>query len=88
MNFFKKTNEIEIVTPLEGNLDVQAFAGQYAKTGTPIEVEVHGSLYQSDGNVVSVRFRTREKRETIVEHFMQEFRTRRPTVGNRLMFCH
>ena len=88
MNFFKKTNEIEIITPLEGNLDVQALAGQYAKTGTPIEVEVHGSLYQSDGNMVSVRFRTREKRETIAEHFMREFSTRRPTVGNRLMFCH
>ena len=69
-------------------MDVQAFAGQYAKAGTPIEVEVHGSLYQSDGNMVSVRFTTKEKRETIAEHFMREFSTRRPTVGNRLMFCH
>lgn len=88
MNFFKKTNEIEIITPLEGNLDVQAFARQHTKAGTPIEVEVHGSLYQSDGNMVSVRFTTKEKRETIAEHFMREFSTKRPTVGNRLMFCH
>lgn len=88
MSFFKKDNMIEIITPMEGNLDVQAFAGQYAKAGTPIEVEVHGSLYRSDGNMVSVRFVTREKRETIVEHFMREFSTRRPTIGNRLMFCH
>ena len=49
MNFFKKNKEIEIITPLEGNLDVQAFAEQYAKAGTIIEVKVHGSLYQSDG---------------------------------------
>ena len=55
MNFFKKNKEIEIITPLEGNLDVQAFAEQYAKAGTIIEVKVHGSLYQSDGNMVSVR---------------------------------
>ena len=34
MNFFKKNKEIEIITPLEGNLDVQAFAEQYAKAGT------------------------------------------------------
>ena len=88
MNFFKKNKEIEIITPLEGNLDVQAFAGQYAKTGTPIEVKVHGSLYQSDGNMVSVRFTTRENWETIAEHFMRKFSERRPTVGSRLMFCH
>ena len=61
MNFFKKNKEIEIITPLEGNLDVQAFAEQYAKAGTIIEVKVHGSLYQSDGNMVSVRFITKEK---------------------------
>ena len=36
MNFFKKNKEIEIITPLEGNLDVQAFAEQYAKAGTII----------------------------------------------------
>lgn len=88
MNFFKESKEIEIITPLEGNLDVQAFAEQYAKAGTPIEVEVHGSLYQSDENMVSVRFTTKEKRETIAEHFIQEFSERRPVVGNRLMFCH
>ena len=88
MNFFKKNKEIEIITPLEGNLDVQAFAEQYAKAGTVIEVKVHGSLYQSDGNMVSVRFITKEKWETIVEHFMRKFSTRRPTVGNRFMFCH
>lgn len=88
MNFFKKNKEIEIITPLEGNLDVQAFAGQYAKTGTPIEVEVHGSLYESNGNLVSIRFITNEARETVAENFMREFSARRPTVGNRFMFCH
>ncbi len=88
MSFFKKNKEIEIITPLEGNLDVQAFAGQYAKTGTSIEVEVHGSLYKSERNLVSVRFITNEAREKIAENFMQRFSERRPAVGNRLMFCH
>lgn len=88
MNFFKKNKEIEIITPLDGNLDVQAFAGQYAKVGTSIEVEVHGSLYESNGNLVSIRFITNEARETVAENFLREFSTRRPTVGNRLMFCH
>lgn len=88
MNFFRKNREIEIITPLEGNMDVQVFAWQYAKAGTPIEVKVHGSLYNSERNLVSVRFITNEARETIANHFMQEFCERKPTVGNRLMFCH
>lgn len=88
MSFFKKTKEIEIIAPLDGNLDVQTFAGKYAKTGTPIEVEVHGSLYNSDRNLVSIRFTTNETRETVAEQFLREFSEKRPTVGRRLMFCH
>lgn len=48
MSFFKKNREIEIITPLDGNLDVQAFAGQYAKTGTPIKVMRSVTVQGSD----------------------------------------
>ena len=57
MSIFKKNEKIEIIVPLEGNLSVQAFADKHAKPNTSIEVEVHGSLYRSSNNLVSVRGR-------------------------------
>lgn len=88
MSIFKKEEKVEIIVPLEGNLSVQAFADKHAKPNTSIEVEVHGSLYRSDGNLVSVRFVPEQDRGHVAIDFLNEFKGREPVVGRRLMFCN
>lgn len=88
MSIFKKKEKVEIIVPLEDNLSVQAFAEEYAKPDTSIEVEAHGTLYRSSGNLVSVRFTPKEDRDRVALAFLGAFKERKPVVGKRLMFCH
>lgn len=88
MNFFKKSREIEIITPSKGKLDVQEFARRHAKPGTYVKMNVLSSLHESEWNLVSIRFTTNESRDQISENFRQEFGEKKPTVRRRLMFCH
>ena len=90
MSIFKKKKEkIEIIVPLESNMSAREFARIHAEPNTSIEVEVHGTLWKSDGhNLVSVIFTPMWDREEIALDFLEKFKDRKPVVGRRLMFCN
>ncbi len=88
MSIFKRKEKIEIIVPLEGNRSVRKFADEHAEADTSIEVEVHGSLWKSERNLVSVRFTPARSRNRVALDFLEAFKDREPVVGRRLMFCN
>lgn len=83
-----KREAIEIVTSLNDSMPVQVFAEEYSKPDSMIQMEVHGSLFQREDNLVSIRFVPKMSRDEIAKRFLCMFgATRNARVRRKLMFC-